>query len=213
MSTLLITILTLGCTLPDPDPGQSGEEMMSCTAASTQDYALADTTPLGFTGQQLADLVVGSHAATLTWAKGGDTALTVDVTSAATVVTWRDMEWQDDGSGAEIATMESMDCADDLVLAATVGFTTADGAFAESWDLDLAAQTADTAAAYSELDLDNLTGTYTVTEVDPADYDAVRAFLDLSFDAAGVSGAIQGQAEKADAETASATNVDIATFQ
>ncbi len=192
--TALFFILA-ACTF-DPDPGQSGEELITCAPASTAEYALDDATnPLGFAGQAVVDLVVREHTTTFTWDKDGAiTDLVVDVASAATAVTYRDMEWQDDGSGAEIA-MAAADCPDDLLLAVTVGFTTADGAFAESWDVDLSAPTAEAAAAYVELDLDALAGTYTVTEVDPADFDAVRAFLDLAFDAVGPWGELSGQAE------------------
>lgn len=191
----LVLILMVGCTF-DPDPGQSGEELMSCSAVSTTEYALDDATnPLGFAGQAIVDLAVASHAATFTWAKDGSTTdLTLDVTTAATTVLYRDMEWQDDGSGAEIA-MAAADCPDDLQLAVTVGFTTADGAFAESWDLDLSASSATEAYAYEELDLDALAGSYTVTEVDPSAYDAVRAFAELGFDSAGPWGVLDGQAE------------------
>lgn len=213
MFTVLFTIFAAGCVLPDPDPGQSGEEMIGCLPASTQDYPLADSTPLGFTGQQVVDLVSGAHPALLSWDKGGSTDLAVDVTVSATSVTWRDMEWQDDGSGAENATMEAGGCDDDLQLAVALGFSTADGAFAETWDLDVTATTVDSAGAYLELDLDAIAGTYTVTEVDPADFDDVRAFLTLTLDADGAAGTLDGQGEKVDGETASATGFAIATFE
>lgn len=216
MSTLVL-ILMVGCTF-NPDPGQSGEELISCSAVDSAEYALDDATnPLGFAGQAIVDLAVKVHSATFTWAKdGATTELTLDVTTEATQVTWRDNEWQDDGSGAEIA-MAAADCPDDLVLPVTVGFTTADGAFAESWDLELSAPAATEAGAYEELDLDALAGTYAVTEVDPTAYDAVRAFLELGFDAAGAWGVVDGQAEEtgdpADPESvASATHFDIGAF-
>lgn len=209
--TMFWTIL-VGCGLPEGDSGQSGEESLGCLAVAEQDYALADATPLGFTGQELTDLAVGDHAAVLTWAAGGTTDLTVAVASDATTVQWRDMEWQDDGSGME--TMEyDTSCSDVLALPVTVGFTTADGAFAESWSLELLASVATEAQTYTELDLDALAGTYAVTEVDPADYDQVRAFLTLLVATDGVSGVLDGQGEKVDGETASASHFDIATFE
>ncbi len=215
MTSLLITMFAVGCMVDGGDSGQSGEENAGamCDAVATTDYAFADSTPLGFTGQQVADLVVAEHAATLTWAKGGETALTVAVTTAATAITWRDNGYVDDGSGIEIA----MECADDLMLPVQAVFTTADGAFAETWDLELSAVAADAASAYAELDLDALGGTYTVTEVDPADFDAVRAFLELKIGPGGASGEVSGQAEEAgDAadpdSTASASRFEIATF-
>ncbi len=215
MLSLLITMVAVGCMVDDGDSGQSGEENAGamCDAVATADYPFAESTPLGFTGQQVADLVVAEHASTLSWAKGGDTALTVAITTSATSITWRDNEYLDDGSGIEIA----MDCADDLMLPVQAVFTTADGAFAETWALELSSVAVDAASAYQELDLDALSGTYTVTEVDPADFDSVRASLDLEIGAAGASGVVSGQAEEsgdsADPDsTASASAFDIASF-
>ncbi|MSQ03106.1 MAG: hypothetical protein EXR71_14660 [Myxococcales bacterium] len=77
--------------------------------------------------------------------------------------------------------------------------------------------TVDAASAFHELDLDALSGTYTVTEVDPADFDAVRALVSLEIGPLGAAGEISGQAEDsgdpADPDsTASATAFDIASF-
>lgn len=209
--------LLVGCGLPGPDNGQSGEENVGCLAVETAEYGLADTTPLGFTGQQVVDLVAGAHPTTLTWASGTGTDLALDVTVDTTTVLWSDNEWQDDGSGMEASAEMAMDCPDTLSVDATLGFTTADGAFAEDWAVSFTAATADLAALWYELDLDGLAGSYAVTEVDPADYDRVRAFLDLSVDAAGPSGVLDGQAEddgdSSDPDgVASASHFDIATI-
>lgn len=214
---LTLGLATLvGCGPPPNDDGQSGEENVGCLPVETAEYALADETPLGFTGQQVVDLVSGSHPTTLTWASGTGTDLALDVTVDATTVTWSDNEMQDDGSGMESAEM-ALDCPDTLSLDVTLGFATADGAFAESWDLSFAAATADLASVWHELDLDGLAGSYAVTEVDPADYDRVRAFLDLTIEEAGPWGVLDGQAEddgdSSDPDgVASATHFDIATI-
>lgn len=220
MFITLLTLLLTGCGELPNDGGQSGEEGVACTAIDSTEYALGDDTPLGFTGQSVVDLAAGDHLGVLTWASGTPTDLTVGVATTSTSVTWNDNEWtggDQNGSDNGMEMKALGDCLDDLVLGVDLSFTTADGAFAESWPLELHAATADEVTAYNELNFDALTGTYTVTEVDPTAYDAVTGYLDLSLTAAGPAGTIQGQAETTgDASdpdsTSSATNFEIATF-
>jgi hypothetical protein len=209
--------LLTGCSGSPDGPqagGQFGSESSSgCLAVSTTMLPMAEASVLGFSGADLMALVGGDHAATLAWAKGGSTEATVSVNTQATEARYLDREWTDDGSGIELA----MDCPDVLEVDVIVGFTTADGAFRESWTSKIMAPTAAQASFFQELDLAALGGSYQVTEVNPAEFDEVRAFLDADFDAEGVHGRIDGQAiENGDPSlpdsTASARLFGIATF-
>ncbi len=65
--------------------------MAVCKPSSgSSTHALDEVAPPGFTGQAMMDLAVKSHAATLEWAKGGSTGLTIVVSNTATEVSFLD---------------------------------------------------------------------------------------------------------------------------
>jgi hypothetical protein len=198
---------------PAGDGGQQGEETSGCGVVASDVLEPGEDSVLGFGGDAISALAAGSHSGTLTWASGSTTGVTVDVGDLGEI-RFEDMAWIDDnGSGIEPAD----DCPDQVAVDATIGLTTEDGAFAESFALPLTASTADEAGFWTELTLDALGGSYTVTEVDPADYDGVAAFVGGTFDESGSHGTIDGQAtldgDASDPEgVASAENFAIATW-
>lgn len=187
LGLLALCLATLiGC-----DGGQTGDEGARCDPASTTDLALDEASPLGFSGADVLAVAGGAHEATLTWEIGGTTGLEVEVVHDGTVK-FVEYEWIDD-SGQDIA---ALGCDDQVELGATLSFATADGAFAESVDTRLDATAGDAASLFEELDLDALTGTYAVTtETDTSDFDAIRAFLSITFESDGWSGEVEGQGE------------------
>lgn len=211
-SLLVLLGVASGC--GEPSAGsQVGGEAVQCKAVATTTLAMGEDSVLGFSGADVLALAEGEHAATLAWKKGGSTQATVTIASSGAQARYLEMAYVDDGSGIEPA----IDCADVVEVDVTVAFATADGAFDESWTTKLAAPLPDHAAWSTELDLDALQGSYTVTEVDPAAFDGVRAFLDIELDAGGVGGQITGQATSSSPGddpdgTASAMMFDIATF-
>ena len=221
MSTRLASLVLLvastalsACSDPETSAGgQIGGEAAQCKAVTTTPLPMDQASVLGFSGADVMALAGGDHTATLTWAKGGTTDVTVSVATTAPEARYLDMEYVDDGSGIEPA----IGCADVVEVDVTFGFTTADGAFAESWASKIQAPSATEASFYRELDLGGLAGSYAVTEVDPAAFDEVRAFLDATFDATGAHGTVSGQAilngDASDPDsTASAQMFDIASW-
>jgi hypothetical protein len=197
------------CTTAPGDGGQQGEETAKCTAMSSTALAHDEASALGFSPDDVLAFSSGAMSSTLTWAKGGTTDLSLNVTPGSTYA-FVHYEYQDSGSGLAVA---EIGCEDQVEIPATVTFATADGAFDESWSLTLAAQTADAVFASQTLDLAALGGTYAVTtEVDPSAYDGLNAWADLTFAASGPTGDVSGQATKVESETASATAFDIASW-
>jgi hypothetical protein len=207
--------MLLGGCAPWWNGGQSGEENVVCEAVDTVVLADGEDSSLGFGGDDLLALAGGEHAGTLAWAKGGETPVLVTVTHQGGEIRFEDREWTDDGSGMEPALG---DCPDVVAGDVTLAFATEDGAFDESFELAIESADGAEASFWKELDLDALGGTYEVTEIDPAEYDAVRAFLQGTFDAEGSHGVVDGQAERVEGDpsdpdsTASATAFDIATW-
>lgn len=195
--------------------GQSGEESVTwgCEPQSETPLAADESTPAGFTATDVATRVTPFDGA-FVWAAHDPSTLaltpTVDLSSAR----WVDYELASSGEGG---IEPAMTCADVVELDASVGFATADGLLAETFDWALQAADLGLITAWDELDLDALAGTYTVTEVDLADYDGFTAYVSASWSGQGSFGELTGQATTAGDpsdpdSTASATNVPIATW-
>lgn len=200
----LFLLATTGCL-----GGQVGEEQVVCAPVRREPLALDQSSPLGFTGQDLLDAAAGSAEADVSWADGSATTLTIDVAYAGTLE-FQDREWLGDGGAAEITT-ELGDCDDALMIGLRVDADTADGALAESWEVEALALTAD-AVSFSR-DLDQVDGSLAIEAFAPdTDWDSVRGWIDLSIGAAGVAGSIDGQTHREDGAIASAEGFDIATI-
>ncbi len=198
---------------PDAPGGQTGEETVGCLPVERDMLAWSERSTLGFSADELLNALGSEREGRLAWQNGTSTPLTLTLARASGSVEFQQRAWMNDGSGRELAT--SGDCNDVLALPVTLGFTTSDGAFAEQLQLTLLAQSAARADAFVSIDLDSLEGSFTVTQVDPADFDDVLASLTLAFDNDGWSGSLSGQAvttgSAADGAS-SATNFAIATF-
>lgn len=206
--TLAAAISLLGgCDAMFGDGGQSGEETVVCEAVRTVELTGDEDSELGFGADEVRALIDGAHDGTLVWDAGGQTAVHLTVSELAGA-RFLDQEWVDDGSGQE--PMLDGDCPDVLAHDAHVTLVTDDGVFDEAFDVQIDAETAELAYFFDELDLTALGGTFEFP--DAASYDAVRAFVDVTFDADGSHGVIDGQGESVDGDVASATNIPLATW-
>lgn len=195
----------------DPNAGgQTGEENVGCLPVETTNLAWSERSSLGFSADELLNSLGADRQTRLTWDDGSSTSLTMTLARASGAPTLQQREWTDDGSGRELAA--GSECNDVVTVPATLTFTTNDGAFAEAWSLTLLADGSSSASGYMQLDLNELQGDFEVTMVDPADYEAVTAFVNLSFDGARWTGTISGQASRTEGQTSSAQNFSIASF-
>lgn len=205
----LLALPLAGCLRPPAgdDGGQFGEESgAGCVAVDRRPLGDDEASPLGFAPRALLDLAVPATVP-LDWADGAATDLALDPSrdgGAAFV----DYEWDARAGGPEPA----LGCPDRVEVGFVLGFATADGAFAESLELVLAAETAGVAEGSAAPDA--FAGTFDPWAFAPegADFDAVSAQVAVAFATGGPSGAVVGQGEAVDGEVASATSFPIATF-
>ena len=205
---LSMTLVWLtGCDAVFGDGGQQGEEGARCDAVRTVALTGDEDSELGFGADEVAALVDGAHDGTFVWDAGGETAVHLTV-SGLTNARFLDQEYVDDGTGTE--PMLAMDCPDIVATDAHITLVTDDGAFDEAFDQRIDVETADLGYFYSELDLSALGGSFVVPG--EADYDAVRAFVDVTFATDGTTGIVDGQGESVDGEVASATQIPVGSW-
>jgi len=236
---LVALLLASGCssneTAPDADPnpgddddsiggGQTGEENFGCLPVGNEPLALDAASPLGFSAAQLLAALGAEHNATLTYADGSTTPLQVAIEYEGGGVEFVDRAFRSDGSGEEQASTGieiALDCSDVVEVEVTLTFATDDGAFDEAWPVTLSADTASTARAYSQIALDELTGSFELSrvdsEADASRFDAVSAELALDLVGTLWSGDLSGLGEdhgdtSNPDSVVSATSLPIATF-
>jgi len=194
--------------------GQFGEETGHnvCDLVTEVELDWDEESELGFTPNELADLLVGDTSEVLTWAGGSETGYTVSI-AKGTSAFYRTYEQVDDGSGAEI----DYGCDAVVAIEVSMDFSSDDGALAESWDLTLESRITDTVVL--NVELDELNGSLDISSFASASYDEIWADLDIIFDEEdGVGGEIVGYGESQSSGsgsgdgTTSLTSFDIATF-
>jgi hypothetical protein len=221
--SLLLAAAAIGCgsdsgsSIGDEEPGgQTGEETVGCLPVEGDTRALAwsQRSSLGFSADEVLGTLGASRDTRLDWSDGSTTTLGLELTRRMGSVEFQNREWQDDGSGRELAAGTS--CSDVLVVPVSLSFSTGDGAFAETWDLELEVATPTRATAYYAIALDTLQGDYTVTEVNPSSFDSLRAFVAITLTADAWSGRLDGQGASDGSSgpdgNASAQQFGIATF-
>lgn len=208
----------LACSEPNDDTGnnlggQGGQDSYGCEILSSTELGMDELTELGFSGQGVLDNLAGEHSEDLEWANGNAAStLTVHI-SGNGGARWVDLEPPANGNEGGAA----LYCEDYLELDLAITVVSADGAFDESWTGTASAQYADALAANIELDTDNLGGSYTVTELDPSEWDTVDLNLWLAVDLGGPRGElslISTYADKGggDDAVAMAQNTPVAQF-
>lgn len=196
-----------------PGGGQTGEDTGCLPIEGGVDtLAWSERSPLGFSADEVLGSLGSSREGRLTWSDGASTTLHLELERRAGDVEFQTREWRDDGSGRELA---SGACGDALVVPVTLSFSTGDGAFAESWPLELSIEMAAQARGFYFFDLGSVEGSY-VPETDTSSLDDVRAFIDVTFTGDGWSGQLRGQGTRSEGPgpdgTSSAQDFPIGTF-
>jgi hypothetical protein len=195
--------------------GQTGEEGVGCQPVQRDPIAWSERSPLGFSADDILAAIGSTRETRLEWEDGTSTALTVGIERASSgQVEFQEREWvaSTNGSGIEPA-VGVPECNDVVAIPVTLTFTTNDGAFADEWDLTLLAETTSGVTAFLRFDPSELEGSYTVSEVDPAAFDDIQAFIELDLSEDGWTGTVSGEASQTNANgTASARMFEIASF-
>jgi hypothetical protein len=194
--------------------GQTGEEGSGCKAERTTRLAWSERSALGFSADELLGALGDEQDTRLTYEDGTSTTLSLALARGDEgAVEYQERAFVSDGSGAEIAPEQ---CPDVVSVPVALTFSTGDQAFAEDWSLTLLAESTTSASARVEIDLEALRGNFTVTQVDPAEFDEVLAYLALTLSNDGWSGRVDGVGVQSDGsgpdDTVSATPFDIASF-
>jgi hypothetical protein len=79
----LLTLVLAGCTAPSDDSSDLGDQTgdpaaVACTGTETY-LTLDETSPLGFSGQDLLENVAATHTVTLNWTDGTSSSLELDL--------------------------------------------------------------------------------------------------------------------------------------
>jgi hypothetical protein len=195
--------------------GQTGEEGIGCLPVETAQLAWSERSPLGFSADEMLGTLGSEHDARLTYEDGSSTTLSLRLGRGNAAVEYQQREWTNDDSGAEIG-LVAVECPDVVSIPVTLTFSTGDAAFDEQWTFTLLAETKMRATAYIPLDLDDLGGSFMVTQIDTSQFEDVLAYLALTLGSESWSGTITGQATKTSGQgsdaSASEQMFDIATF-
>jgi hypothetical protein len=206
-------VVAVGCIgTPPSDGGQFGEEGGArCGVVSRTPLAVDEVSPLGFSAQDVLPVVSGPRTETLSWSDGTTTELQLEVAPTG-VYEYVEQAVVDDGTGTGSEPALAPWCPNEISIAASTTFATADGAFAEALPDPVLAATADAATLTDSLE--QVAGTYDVWDHVPAgnDYDDARSWLDVTFSATGVAGAISGQGSGTDGDVAWAEAFEVASF-
>ena len=101
-----------------------------------------------------------------------------------------------------------------MAIPVTLSFATADGAFAEQWPVTLLAESTTRVTAYTQVDVADLEGSYSVTELDPSRFARVLAIVQLTFENGAWTGTLSGQGITAgSSDPNSATSANAASFR
>lgn len=188
---MLLTLLLTACPGKDLDEGAHCEDTPSTLAVD-------EVSPIGFAAADVLVFADGTHETSFDWAHHDPSALTLDLAAdpETTRFVYSEAVYPDDGAEH---TLMAVECPDRVEVDAVMGFTTADGRFAETWALTLIATEATAVGFDHEIDLDTVTGTWDILEdVTAEGYDELSAWARGTFDAAGTRGGVDGQASGGD---------------
>jgi hypothetical protein len=189
-------VAALGCGSDgSPDESSDRTPAPNCPQPSApRSLAWSERSPLGFSADEVLAALGAQFEGRLTYADGTTTALTVGLERGSGDVEYRESPFQDAG----LEPMGEPICFYGVLLPATLSLTTNDGAFAETWPALIVADSATAAfGGVSPVILDTLMGSYTVSELDPAQYDDVWVQLSITFKANLWSGHLSMFATKA----------------
>jgi hypothetical protein len=172
------------------DTGGAESWGVQCEDATTT-LAAGEASALGFSGEDVLAVVAGPTSLDAEWTDSGTTtAVTLALTLTGSPVFHDQTEIVDTGGYGVGADPEGGWCPDYLEVPVTIQFSTADGAFAETLSGAIQATSTDSLSAGGELDYANLGGSYTLTEIDPAEWDDVSLSLNNAWSDGQVRGAV-----------------------
>lgn len=207
----LLSLAAVGCVAATPDDGGdptgNGPGSWACEPVSELVVGADEVSPAGYSPRAALDAALGEHTAPLAWADGSRSTLTADAALAGDVV-FVDFELVVEGDGP----VPDLACLDTLEIPVTLVVTSADGAFAETRAVRLAA---DAGGASAWLDLDGpLSGSFDPGAFVPADrsYDEVSTGMRLRWEAGSLGGAVEGQGSAVEGDVAYAELFEIATI-
>jgi hypothetical protein len=188
--TLPALLLVLAACPGSGRDDSASEAGFSCEATPSV-LAIDEVSALGFSGAEVLALAQGTHESVLENADGTSSPLTVSVIYDKGEVRFMDSEPVDDGSGIEFA----IGCTDWVEVDVSVSFSTADGAFAETWLLPVTAMDSSTASFSEDGTPDSFSGSIDFSAMlgEPGSYDDASVFVEGAFDAVGPSGEIDLQ--------------------
>lgn len=174
----------------------------ACDREAT-DLELDAATDLGFTAGDVLAWLEAAHTSSLVLADestGRDLTVTVTSAGAARWVDQSEAESSDTGAQPAIAAV----CDDFVELDVVVDFATADGAFAETWEVTLPVEQVAGTQVSVTLENDGFAGTYVVPQamIDACDTSHVQVDLYFS-EGGGTSGSIWLACEVATEDTVS----------
>jgi hypothetical protein len=199
-SVLLAIAAAAGCA-SESMGGQTGEEGSGCVPVQSTALASDERSALGVSAEQVVAGLGAEHRGQLTYDDGTATPVRIAFAYAGGEIAFVEHELRDeqrqerDGEvGAEPALEPAAECQDLLRVAGTLDFETEDGAFDETWNVHLDADSPTTASVLHEIDLDALHGSFQVTQLDPDEWGEVDAFLSVRFRDGAPSGSLFLQA-------------------
>ncbi len=170
-----------------------------------------EVSALGFSAEEILLLAEKTHEETLAYVSGDTTDLTITIARDDGEIRFVDSEPKVDDTDGDLE-LAAPYCQDRLEIDAGMDFVTADGQFAEHFDVTLRATNADEATVSVRLDPSSLAGGFVVEVPEGAEgYDEVEMSVDASFDQAGSDGRISVQFSGSEEDSSTGEGVAWAT--
>jgi hypothetical protein len=160
--------LLFGC---EPEVEQQLPDAEYCAVESTSQVPVSDRS-LGFSGEDVLDFSEGVHDNFMDTGFGTPVGLIIDVIY----------------NGDDLSLVETdLSCNDYLQIPVTIALSMANGLFNETWDVTLRASDDESASFGLRLELDEINGSYTQTDLDAADWNEIYIQVSGGFSTQGCS--------------------------
>jgi len=162
-------------------------------------HRLDERSPLGFSGDDLLDNVLGTHRETAAWVAGdGVTEVTLTLGWDGGPVLFHDLE--DLAGPGDSTPAEASVCADWVEVVVDLALSTDDGRFDEETTVSLVAMDPEAPFVDFSLDPAALGGSYQVVEIEADRWDVLHLMVYNSFRGGGITGDVRLLAERTEAE-------------
>ena len=199
MRALLFLVLINACDLPTkpgdtvPATGETGTgsgdaEYTGCDD-TTSAVAADEVTALGFSANDVLTALTGPFSASAEWYDTHTTTTLSLAVSGDGDATFYDREVAVDTGSGGLGGGADPQCSDELEVPVAIAFSTADGGFDEHISSSVFATDLSSLSVGGDLDWTALGGSFTITSLDPSDWDTVT----LSLEAVVAGGATTGE--------------------